>query len=108
MRHLLWRFWLWVERAILAQVQAFLAASYVLEVVFTTEEVLVKAARDAEFAREEVTRLVSEQSRVEESLLSTQSAPSCSHSLSSSFHHVLSDMQSSPGVDETIVAQGEG
>ena len=39
-----------------------------------------------------------------QSLLSTQSAPSCLQSLSSSFHHVLSDVQSSPGVDENIVA----
>ena len=40
-------------------------------------EVLVKASRDVEFAREEVTRLVSEKSRMEQSVLSTQSAPSC-------------------------------
>ena len=69
------------------------------------EEVLEKASRDAEFASEEVTRLVSEKSRVEQSFLSTQSARSCLQSLSSSFHHVLSDMQSSLGVDENIVAQ---
>ena len=55
------------------------------------EEVLEKGSRDAEFAREEVTRLVSEKLRVEQSILSTQSAPSCLQSLSSSFHRVLSD-----------------
>ena len=71
------------------------------------EEVLSKASREAEFGREEVTRLVSVKSRVEQSLLSTQSAPSCLQSLSSSFHHVLSDMQSSAGVDENIVAQAK-
>ena len=60
------------------------------------DEVLVKASRAAEFVREEVTRLVSEKSRA-----------SCLHSMSSSFHHVLSDMQSSLGVDETIGAQAK-
>ena len=71
------------------------------------EEALAKASRDAEFAYEEVTRLVSEKSRVEQSLHSTQCAPSYLQSLSSSFHHVLSGVQSSPGVDENIVAQGK-
>ena len=72
------------------------------------EDVLEKASRDAELAREDVTRLVSEKSRVEQSLLSTQSAlPSCLPSLNSSFHHILSDMQSSPGGDENIVAQAK-
>ena len=61
------------------------------------EKVLEKASVDAEFAREEVTRLVSEKLRVEQSLLSTQSAPSYIQSLTSS----------SPGVDENIVAQAK-
>ena len=70
------------------------------------EEVLAKASRDAELAREEVTRLVSEKSRVEQSSFNAVS-PSCLQSLSSSFHHVLSDLQSSLAVVENIVAQAK-
>ena len=45
-------------------------------------QVIEKDWNDAEFAREEVRRLVAEKSRVEQSLISKQFAPSCLQSLS--------------------------
>ena len=67
------------------------------------EEVLEKASCEADSTCQEVTCLVFEKLRVEQSLLSRLSAESCLQSLSSSFHHVLSDTQLSPGVDGNIV-----
>ena len=63
------------------------------------EEVLEEAFFETDCARDKL--------RVEQSLISTQSAPSCLQSFSSSFQHVLSDMQVSPGADGNCLAQAK-
>ena len=96
------------SKPITSQLSACVAALDRAQVKYKkAEDAMMKASSEYENARSERQRLADEKSRLEGEIFHGQPSKSCLDSLGSSFQQVLSDMQHSSLVDQSVVTQAQ-